>query len=139
MLVKHLYLPPPLKISAKKMNELNFNEHCSIMPKIVYLHSPLCSVHGSPFTKHLPYPHREFTLRSPFVQHSTIIQYDNIIFRPFFEEKNKLFYGSDILQYWGKKMKYPFYPFSFYYRRTNFCQSLKKYGNVRSWFKFYLL
>lgn len=103
MLVKHLYLLPPLKISAKKMNELNFNENCSIMPKIVYLHYPLCSVHGSPFTKHLPYPHREFTLRSPFVQHSTIIQYDNIIFRPFFEEKNKLFYGSDILQYWGKK------------------------------------
>lgn len=91
MLVKHLYLLPPLKISAKKINELNFNENCSIMPKIVYLHYPLCSVHGSPFTKHLPYPHREFTLRSPFVQHSTIIQYDNIISRPFFEKKISCF------------------------------------------------
>lgn len=79
MLVKHLYLLPPLKISAKKMNELNFNENCSIMPKIVYLHYPLCSVHGSPFTKHLPYltvnspcAHRLFSIQLSF---SMIILY----------------------------------------------------------------
>lgn len=87
-----------------------------------------CALHSAPFTAHRsqsiyctltvnsPCAHRLFRIQISF----SMILYLGHFFL------NKLFYGSDILQYWEKKMKYPFNPFSFYYRRPNFCQSFKK-------------